>query len=472
MTKQILAQIALACVSILIPLLSGCTALQVEQPASNQAPIGAGPTITLIGTYGIREELNHAGAVIMTGTALAEQAIATEVAKTQAAINVQNALVEQTRAADSATQTRAAVFAAATQQAEWNNAQATQHAISVNSTATAAEIALHGKVLEITQTAIVSTLEMGEAEIKFAEAEKAKIETDQAAKDAQQADIDRQTDYVLKLVVGVIVVAFFASLFLVVLMFGARWLSVIIAIDVRKRMIIKELGLQYDNAAGEWVMLPGYDYPVLPAPEPEPEHEIKIKGRVYTQEDLEDSDRVRQERAERTAWRNVAIAFLRWGEHKIDGKPIGYSRSNMTTHAGVSDPAWRTITGWLINMGFMYQPNGGATSLALDDSGESMTVSQILRSPKWATSYKYPKGEIPSVEPPKMQNFLDPTQPGRPGGTGGHRGAPANPPQDGPFVIENDENGKKTVRPYGARWSENNPPPRSYEDLMKDLGEA
>lgn len=454
--------LALACASVL--LLAGC---DVMQPAEQVIVYATVPSGALAPGIEADNAMSTAQALAWIATQDAIDKQNTVSASDALAAQAAQAQVQATQAAADATLKAEERSAAATLQVEQYNANATQQAVSVGLTATAGSIALYGRELEITQTAIVVTLDGAEANIKSAEARQAEVDADQAAKVAQQADIDRQTDYIFKLVGGILLVAVVFSAFLVALLYGARWLSVIIAIDVRRRMILEELGLQYDNNAGEWVPLPGHDWPALPAPEPEPEpeREITIAGRVYTQEDLEDAEKARQEQAHRTAWRNAAIAFLRWGEHKIDDEPMGYSRARMTAHAGVTDPTWRTMTKWLAEMGFMYQPRTGAAyTLTLNDVGEHMTVSQIIQSPKWATSYDYPKGEIVSIEPPKTQKSLDPTQPAPPVSPGRNRVQPANPPENGAFVVGTDENGRRTVRRWGGMG-----PPGSYDAQIDEL---
>lgn len=317
-----------------------------------------------------------------TATAIAESDLATRVA-------FDRAQAEATKSALSLTQ-----------QVEMFNQQSTQQAVSVAATATAGVMAL-GATAQA-QTATVQGLEARSLEAT-ARAEdldaqrQARVETDRVR---EQAALDWQTGYVIKLALSVLAVIAGA----VLIYHLARLLAFAIPIFIRRLLVLTRDRLVFDPATERWMLLP--DYPALPAPAPEP---VPDRLRSVVQRAVDQGravpDDLAQQRARRIAWRNAAWAFLRWGAY-LDG----FSQPRMAA-AGVSDTAWRAMVEFLASLGLLVKDGAHRTApwaLPLDGDGERMTVRGVLQSALWLTSFQTPDAPPPSIPRPPAARYATP----------------------------------------------------------------
>jgi hypothetical protein len=455
--------LALACASVL--LLAGCDAIQQGAPgydltqAAMPMPTFADPA---------RQ------AVVAQNTADAVAAIATQQAIVWKATEDNATAIAWSNQQSEINATEQAVNA--TQQAIEANVQSTQQAIAIAATGTSAAIDAMNKNAILTQTAVGMAM----------------LDTSatQQAVDAKHAEIStRQHEY------GITFIEQLGSTFIYVLTIFALVAAVVFGVmawtRIRLRSMEIEALIEVQRAAamrqrvvGNYFLEDG-GVRLLPGAQPAPvvedpplvdlDREIKIAGRVVTQEELETNDQLNKERAARAAWKTASVNFLRWGEYAVDDKPLGYARRAICQHAEISEKEYATLTDLLSGMGFMEKQGGASNApwgLALNESGEQVTVSQIIRSPKWVASFDYPKSPPPavSVPPKKSPKTLAPHHTTV---TTHHHTTPdttTHHDEGGAFIIENDENGKRTVRPYTPRWSDTNPAPMTYEQLMRSKG--
>jgi hypothetical protein len=404
-------RVILAALALL--LLTGCvtqvpTAERAAQAAPTATPM---PTATLAGpmpTYA-NPNLQHVVAantlyaLELEATAQAINRAATEGAATQAAVD------------------RAAAIAAATQQAEQFDAQATASALDL----LRAEQA-------ITQTAIAIARDNVVATQEAARAKELETEAQETERRASQADLDRQTWYVVKLALGLATLA-------LGLMAGwqlIRLLSVYVAIKARRMLVMEQAGLFIDAQTGRPEALPAYTpAPALPAP-----GQIERLQAAISPELREDALRA-SDRELRRAWRTMALHFLRWSEYipKGEDTPLGFSRRRLCAAANVSRDTYETMIAFLADLGLIQKETDHPRAswiLARGSDGLPITVSQALRHTVWLTSFDTP--DVPS-----LPLIYAPPQNARPGPS---HPIPPTPTQPSPHPpTKNGENAGKTA---------------------------
>jgi hypothetical protein len=424
-------------------------------------------------------------AVVAQNTADAVAAIATQQAivwkatednATAIAWSNQQSEINATEQAVNATQQAKDYAANTTQQAITYNRESTQAAIAIAATQSMADFQEEQRALELQNMQLTQIADI-------AVATQQAIDNQHAAIDAKQ----HETGVTFLTELGATIRFLVEVAGLVFIIVGGFFVAARIwskALQVNTEVEIQRAAAMRQRVVGPYLitdrdvrLLPGQQpAPVVEdPPPPDLNHEIKIAGRVVTQEELETNDQLNKDRAARAAWKTASVNFLRWGEYEVDDKPLGYARRAICQHANISEKEYATLTDFLSGMGFMKKQGGASNApwgLALNESGEQATVSQIIRSPKWVASFDYPKSPPPnvSVPPKKSPKTLAPhhttvtTHHHTTPDTTTHHG------EDGVLIIENDENGKRTVRPYTPRWSDANPAPMTYEQLMQSKG--
>jgi hypothetical protein len=352
------------------------------------------PTVTLFDPNArAREAANNAAMLAATVTAEAQNAMATQVA-------FERANAEATAAADRINTQGTQGAVVLTQQVEQFNAAATQQANSAQRTATAGAIALQNAQADVTATARAGGMLDAQATQEAARANELRIEAQETERRASQADLDRQTWYVVKLALGL------AALALGVMAGwqGVRLLSVYVAIKARRMMINERAGLVLDHHADEWRQLPGT--PVFELPAAAQPDEDRLHNAIKRRDDFDEAVARDQERRIRLAWRNAAWAFLQWGEYVPRGQkePLGYSFRQMQRRAGLKRDEWDTLTAWLASIGLLVKAGGADNApwrrRLTDDGSREMTAREIMKLRVWLTSFDYPNGSIPGVLPP------------------------------------------------------------------------
>ena len=419
---------ALACLALAIcgVFAAGCDTRSTS-PGSSPAPDWAdqrsesAPTVTLADPLArnalLQNEAYYAG---LTATAVVQNGIAT-----------QSALLQMTETARQASM------------------RGTALAVEVQATATAAHLALQQQQAQISLAATATVSAQRQADTLAtqlaADVEARRLQMQERARAEAWAELDRQTGFVVRAGLSALAVIALA----VLIYHGARWLSVIIAIDARRRLVMERAGLVFDHQAGRWELLPGQRSGLNRSPDVAPAEsgcddalnpkpgwlaKLEAKRAERTPPAFAPPDPIAEERRRREEWTAVCRWFLLWSAIPArDGKPTTLSLRRMqsttrwVTGQKLTRTDWEKCCDVLLRLGVIepepggsYVVKGGAApagrravcgapavgARAPDWAGSAEAACHF---PVWATSWPVPDDvQLPKiVEPPPLARLDD-----------------------------------------------------------------